>query len=105
MWRHVLVVGPVSVSATTRGLPGVSQPVEMQRNMIDSLDCHSRTILKRRGKFGSRRVRRYDVVACSAEAGRCRLVHDLSERESALFILRLLTDALGVPARPSRVGE
>lgn len=101
LWRQVLVIGPLHVSTTTRGLFGVSQPVSIQRRMIESLDCRSRTILKRRGKFGSRRVRRYDVVAVNAEAGCLPLVHDLPDRGTALLVLRSLTDALDVPARPS----
>lgn len=99
LWRQVLVIGPDHVSRRTRGLFGSTRPDVIDRSMIESLDCRSHTIVKRVRKFGAFRIRRYEIVACTARAGTLRLVIDLPSRDGALHALLAIASALDVPVR------
>lgn len=79
--------------------------VAVERTLVKSLDCRSRTITRRisnRGssspRYSSIRYRRYWVVAYNPQQGHFRLTEDLRTRAAALHLMHEIGAALGVIA-------
>lgn len=66
--------------------------------VVHTLECRSRIVVLRVGESGSRRTRRYWVVAQNEEYGLHRLTEDLYARDEALYMMREVAQALGVNA-------
>lgn len=100
--RQVLVVDRARLRRSTRGLLGGTPPVAIQRGMVEAVDCRSGTIIRRMGRLGSWRVRRYRVVAYNRREGHFMLMDDLHNRDGGLHVLNAIAEALEVDAQATR---
>lgn len=104
--RSTIIVNATHIArAATWPLSKLRQ-VAIERRLVQSLDCRSRTVTKRLWKrhgswdrrYNSIRYRRYWVVAYNAELGHFRITDDLKTRREALHLMNEIGRALRVVA-------
>lgn len=104
-WRSDLVIDSRQIERRRRGLFRWSEPLAVERSLVESLDCRSRTVVQRVGKSGSRRVRRFWLVGRNGGLGHFRLTEDFHSREDAFCVMNEVAQALGVDVQSTPFDE
>lgn len=105
--RRVIIVNATHIARSATWPLSKLRQVAIERRLVQSLDCRSRTVTKRLWKrhvwswdrrYNSIRYRRYWVVGYNAELGHFRITDDLRSRREALHLMNEIGSALKVVA-------
>jgi len=99
--RRTIIVNATHIARCANWPVWNRRQIAVERDLVKSLDCRSRTITRHGSKGARWRYRRYWIVACHAVLGHFRLTEDVRTRGAALHLMNAIGEALRIGAEPT----